>query len=131
MQKNHRRGHKPGWTLRVDVSSTLSLPVARLVDPTTKAIVAWTGEQQTMRESKPKASAPSTPTATRASAPFFTPTPARASAPNPRHSAAAVSGGAGHNTSGSSMRDQILSVMRQQPAGVSMTAIEIAKSLGG
>ena len=100
-------------------------------DWVTSEPVAWTGEQQTMRESKPKASAPSTPTATRASAPFFTPTPARASAPNPRHSAAAVSGGAGHNTSGSSMRDQILSVMRQQPAGVSMTAIEIAKSLGG
>ena len=86
----------------------------------TSAPVTWGRHEQTARESKPEASAT-----------FYTPTAARASAPIPQRSAAAASGGADPSPSGWSMRDQILRVMRGQPAGASMTAIEIAKRLGG
>ena len=120
VQNIARSGRKPEWTLRTENAPAFALPVARVVDSTPKAIIPWGRHKQTARESKPEASAT-----------FYTPTAARASAPIPQRSAAAASGGADPSPSGWSMRDQILRVMRGQPAGASMTAIEIAKRLGG
>ena len=65
-----------------------------------------------------------------ASGPFPSPgRTARASAPVARHSAAAPSSATAPTGAGT-LRDAIMDLMRAQPAGAIMTAIEIAKRLG-